>query len=50
MSRRVGNGTPDPKVGGSNPLRHALISPHITLEIRDLGTILGARPFCLWLL
>jgi hypothetical protein len=28
VSRRVEEGTPDPKVGGSNPLRHAIFFPY----------------------
>ena len=29
--------SPDPKVGGSNPLRHATFSPHMASEIIGLG-------------
>jgi hypothetical protein len=31
MSRRVERWTPDPKVGGSNHLRHAMFSPDFRL-------------------
>jgi hypothetical protein len=46
MSRKVEMWTPDPKVGGSNPLRHAIHPAHITLEIRDLSPVLEAYTFC----
>jgi hypothetical protein len=29
MSRKVENWTPDPKVGGSNPLRHGIHFPYV---------------------
>jgi hypothetical protein len=43
MSRRIEKGTPDPKVGGSNPLRHAI---HFPLGINDLGKALRPDHGC----
>ena len=60
MSRRVEKGTPDPKVGGSNPLRHA-ISNSIKISVAAvedaLNDLMGdlrktgieERPFFPWL-
>ena len=32
---------PDPKVGGSNPLRHASFSPQMAVEFIDIDEILA---------
>jgi hypothetical protein len=44
MSRKVENWTPDPKVGGSNPLRHALLFPLLSRENQQLTRASARNP------